>query len=388
MRQLACLCAAVALVGATALPAGASVGAVEASARASIVAGIIDAQPAFDPAIVDSRSTLSTIGTSTTASVVWPSFLVDAFFYLYGFQSVERVGLGIAESRWPSGPTAADATLSDLAFANGGDAMLVPGKGGRSIARAASDVTSGQSSITDAALPGGIAVDAATSTSQIEGAISAEQTVSGVRVGPLSIDAIRGTTSIVGQDARARLVIAGATVAGVPVTIDDEGAHATTATAQAIVDDALTGRGLDVRVIPTRTTDGQNASASTGGLAILASQQATDPTGTPRDVRVGVTLGVATAARGVTIIPAVILPPSGGGGPFADLIGPPPSLSDPPVDVPRADARGLPIVRTRQIVTPVPTTPAGAARTAYGALLLIAAGALLFRPLVRAVARP
>lgn len=389
-RVLASLAATLVVVGMQPARAAEPARALDAAARASVLVAQIDVQPAFDPAFADSRASSSTIGTTSLQSVVWPSFLVDAFFFLYGFQVVERLALGIAEARWPQGPTKVDATQSNLLFSNGGDPDTVPGKGGRAVARAAEDEASGDVAWSAISLPGVGEIGAARSDTAVttdgNATSISHQEVVDLAIGPLTIDVIRGEarTSSEGE-ARASLEIVGARVAGQEVLIDDEGVRALTAGAQDVVDAALAGSGLTVSMVPeTEQTRGSRANASSGGVLVRVEGEGPDANGGTRSVVLGMLFGAADAsARAVTI-------------------GAPPEPRDEPVegpgittcfcgvDLPPAPAYDpvAPQLVRRTIITTLATgTPIGA-RGAYAAVMLVGLGLLLIRPLVRAAARP
>lgn len=400
MKRVAALIVVVLLFGAAPVNAQApraqeASRALEAEARASVLAATIDVQPAFDPALVDSRSTSSTVGASSLQSIIWPSFLLDAFMFLYGFQSVERVGLGIAEARWPQGPQSVDATQSDLLFLNGGDPDAVPGKGGVARAAASDGSASGHASAAETTLPGGIVIGKARSSSSVRTAndvsdAGARETLHDIVAGPLAVRTIEGTAgahaSASDATATQRLIVAGATVNGTPVTVDDEGVHAQTAALQRQVDEALRAAGVTVALLPgARNEKPGHATASTGGLLVNVRARATDPSGTPRNVTIGYLLGAASA------------------GARSESLGARPSrvLGD-TVDrgtrtiverfvIPATrESRDVaaPSYRRRIIVTAAATGPGVGARGAYLAVMLAAFGLLLTRRLVRAAARP
>lgn len=388
MRRAA-LVLAVTLLVAAAVPAHAEAP-LETSARASIVAAVLDAQPAFDPALVDSRAARSNIGRSSLNSVVWPSFLADAFFFLYGFQSVERVALGISEARSPQGPERERATLSDLAFANGGDASLVPGAAGRSESRAVFSGAHGVAAVAEVSLPGGVVADGARSTSSVAGAVaSAEQSVAGLVAGPLRVASLRGRARVADGVASSSLDIVDATVAGVPVRIDREGARAATDPLQERVDEALAGSGVQVRLLPSRSRDGSSeGEASSGGMLVEARVVAQDPSGTPRDVKVGYVFGAARAAVSVGAAGDVVSGPAPDGVPSSIDVPVVDPVVGAPAGPPAAGSGGGPLVRRRFVVTDAAAGLPASARGAYGGLMLLGLSLLLVRPLVRASARP
>jgi hypothetical protein len=393
MRRLVTVACAAALVVVPLAPVARAASVLEAEARASVLFSTVDVQPSFDPALADSRSSSSTIGTSSLQSVVWPSFLVDAFFFLYGFQSVERIGLGIAEARFPQGPEEADATHSDLLFVNGGDPDAIPGKGGKSHAEARESRASGGTAAADATLPGGLLIDTVASKSDASttddvSIARATQEVMGAAVGPLAIETIRGAVEVRAGEtpaARSRLVVVGATVAGTPVELDDEGVRAFTDQAQARVDDSLAGSGISVRLVPGgEERNGEAATATSGGVLIEVAAEQTDPTGTPRNVKLAYLLGSAHAAARATSAGSP-QPPAPSGDrrlqPESRTIVATPSG---PV---RDEALPTALVRRRTIITTATAAQPIGARGAYAAILVVGLGVLGIRPLVRAAAR-
>lgn len=384
MRRAAlCLCAAsLALAPWTGVRA--SEAAVELQAHAAIFASTVNVQPRFDPAIADSSSAASPLGTSSIDGVAWPGFLVDAFFFLYGFQSVERLALGVTEAHYPQGPATGDATLSNLAFTNAGDPSMVPAHGGHSRAQASEGRASGIAAIAGVALPAG-SLGSATSTSQTEGdTATATQTVQDFTIGPLHVETISGTASAragAHADAEATLRVTGASVNGTVVGIDREGVHAQTASAEAAAASALATAGVSVRLVPAeRSADGAS-SASSGGVLITIERQFTDPT--PRDVRLALLLGSASAYARAGAEPA--------GAPRSTFNGPlvlgivlspaPPATGSRPTEPTQH-------LRRRIIVTEAAAGVTAGARGAYTGLVVIAFGLLLVRPLVRAATRP
>lgn len=368
----------------------------QASARASVLYSVVDAQPAFDPAVIDARSELSNIGTSSLSSVAWPSFLVDAFFFLYGFQSVERVGLGIAEARYPQGPTVADATQSNLLFANVGDSALLPGKVGRAHGEADREGTHGDAAAGLITLPGAtIGSAAATSSVSADGLAAsarATQALKDVSAGPLRIASIAGDARVSidrssPTTATQHLTIVGATVGTTPVIIDGDGVRAQSAAAQDQVNDALRAAGVHARIAPASTSTGEVASASNGGVLIEVHQSATDPTGTPRNVELRYLLGSArVAARGTTL--------EAGPGPNIDerVTVQLPDVTIPGTQGAPAGSAGVggdgatKIARRTIVIAGVLRIPIDASG-AYLALMLAAFGLVLIKPLLRAASR-
>lgn len=396
--------AATVMMAGTVVPARAAAPAsraFEVSARASISVALANVQPSFDPAIVDASSSASSIGTSSISSAIWPSFLVDAFFFLYGFQEVERLGLGIAQAGWPQGPFVANATQSQIALSNLKGIAEFPADAGRSSARAAERAADAEAAATTAMVPGGVVIRHAHSTSQISTDADAargraQNTVSEIVAGPLTLRGVRGEAAAsvgVAAEATQHLTIGAATVAGTPVVIDAGGARATTTSAQTAVNDALEVAGISVRLLPsTEETGADGARARSGGVLVTVTAQATDPTGTPRNAQIGYIFGATeAAARATTLTPAAREPAA----PRPSVFGPidrggpptfvPPTRSDtgPPAPVP-----GTKIRRTFVVTGGATPTPAASARGAFAAILAFALGLLALRPLVRQAAKP
>jgi hypothetical protein len=373
--------------------------ALEASARGSVIAGIAGVEPNFDPALIDSLSTSSNLGTSSISSVVWPSWLVDAFFFLYGFQPVERLALGIAEARWPHEPgeaDEADGTLSDLLFLNAGDPDALPGKGGKSLARAVEGRASGDVAASAFALPGGITVGTATSSTEVRtennnSFAAGRQAMFDVVAGPLHIESIRGgattRSGAAATVADATLVVAGATVAGIPVVIGEASVRALNEATQGQVDQILRSAGIDAHLVPSSEHSSSEASsASSGGVEMRVHQVAADPTGEPRDVTLGYIFGSATAATRATVLEQ--FPPF---RPATFRTVSPPTTRT--ILAPRAMANVAPApspvtrIHRRTIITAAVTVPTDGARTAYGAIMFFAVCLLAVRPVLRALAR-
>lgn len=393
MRRFIVAAAAAGLLAATLAgpSAAAEARVLEASARGSVWAGLIDVQPSFDPAFADSISTASSVGTSSLNSIVWPSFLADAMFFLYEeqfrAQTYERMIFAISNAGWPQGPEDADATLTkNLPEA-------VPGRGGRSIAHAGSDGASGEVALLATAPLEDSIVSAAASSSKVvtkNGVASAYalQQATQISVGPLVVGLVRGEVSAeAGKGAQptatSDLVVTGATIAGVPVEITEEGARAGSDTLQGLIDTALGDRGLTVRLLPASKDLKPNAaSISSGGMLVRFHVEATDPLGTPRNATLGMLFGNATASARAEPLPA---PPIAVPGP-TDVVRPPsvntvvvPGSVPPP-------SLAAPLVRRRTILTRA-TAEAGDARGLYGAVVLAALGLLFVRPLVRVASR-
>jgi hypothetical protein len=118
--------------------------------------------------------------------------------------------------------------------------------------------------------------------------------------------------------ATAALTVGGASVAGVPVTIDGDGVHAAgqgtgigpLQDAQAQVDQALAAAGLDVHAVAvTRTVTGRSGYADSGGIVIHQVTPGVDPAGLPGN-DVTITVGKVTATgTSEAVVPPIPLPP-------------------------------------------------------------------------------
>jgi len=394
-RVSAAVIAAVMLCALVALPAGASGGdnALEASARASILVGTVNVQPDLDPALIDSRSSASSLGTTSLDSVAYPSFLVDAFLFLYGQQANGRSLLGMSEARSPQGPTHADATLSRAPLTKLGLPLPdLPAQLGRSVADATPDAAAGQATIATQSLGVGVLNNAISDSSvrTVSGVATgeAQQSIFGVSFGPLDIKAIRGIVSVsVGgavPSVHAGLDVIGATVNGMPVTIDTEGVRAAIAPLQQQVDQALRSSGITVRLLDSfQQSANGHVSGSSGGVLLQFHPATADMLGVPRDVTLGILLGSATAQAQATPIAA----------PLPNVL-PSVALGRPPTSatffVPGVSAigpRSSPLIERRTIIVTTRRGSATNARGAYAALVLIAFGLVFFRPLLRAASR-
>jgi hypothetical protein len=141
-----------------------------------------------------------------------------------------------------------------------------------------------------------------------------------------------------------------------------------------------------VRSRRTRTADGNEAAASSGGLRVDLIVRATDPTGTPRDVRVGYVFGAASATASAVplavtpppVDPPTIIRPGRTVVTVLPAAGPPPEVSETVEE---------PLIRRRVVVTTAATGLPGGAKGAYAMLFVVAIGLLGLRPLMRAGSR-
>ena len=125
--------------------------------------------------------------------------------------------------------------------------------------------------------------------------------------------------------ATASLTVGGASVAGVPVTIDSDGVHAAgqgtglgpLQDAQAQVDQALAVAGMDVHAVAvTKRVTGRSGYADSGGIVVHLVTPGVDPAGLPGN-DVTITVGKVTATgTSEAVVPPVPLPPlPAAGGP-------------------------------------------------------------------------
>jgi len=385
------------------LPAG-SAGAgsaLTADARASIQVGKIFVQPDLDPALIDSRSSSSTLGRTSLDSVIYPSFLIDAFIFLYGQQLDQylaplgqhpnpRAMLGISEARSPQGPDSADATWSRVYPGLFGIPNPLPVEAGRSVAFATKDGAHGESTIATQQLGLGSLNNAISQTSVKTAAgiatADARQSVIGIDLGALKIDAIRGSaTATAGNGAPSvstALDVIGATVNGEPVTIDTEGVRAAAAPLQDQVDQGLAQGGLTVRLLESsKTSSAGTVTGDSGGVLVEFHPPAGDVLGVPRDVTLGVLLGSASVQAHAASLaaPLPVVPPTMQGvGPNTRTLAIP--------GTPGTAAFQSPLIHRRILIT---TTSAGGVnvRGAYAAILIIALALIFARPLLRAASR-
>lgn len=118
--------------------------------------------------------------------------------------------------------------------------------------------------------------------------------------------------------AAATLTVGGASVGGVPVTIDADGVHAAgqgtglgpLQDAQTQVDQALAAAGMDVHAVAvTRTVTGRSGYADSGGIVIRLVTPGVDPAGLPGN-DVTITVGKVTATgTSEALVPPIPLPP-------------------------------------------------------------------------------
>jgi hypothetical protein len=310
-RFVAVVCATVALMACTAVPSHASAPAYNAilsgSALSSSTVVLAAVNPNFDLWPVYSYSEMDNAASHTLSAGFWPGFLIDAFFWLYKFQPVERSALGVAESLWPNAPHVEEASssryatgnVSDLCgFALGVNAALEsacrtawdPLVGGDAAhagtARATSARTDarGVAQGTRVTLPGGIQIGALRSTSNThamgaEAAVSeAAQLATDVHVGSsLVIETIEALATAQasgrsgGATASSVLHLGRVTFNGQPAEIDDQGVHVITDEGAQSVNAVLAAQGFDVRLFQGRdeaATDGTTAKAASGGLVV------------------------------------------------------------------------------------------------------------------------
>lgn len=312
-RRMAAAAVAAALLGAP-LALGSRVSAgisaddaiVSGAALASGAVAVTWVNPDFDFWPIYSLSTMQNDTSHGMSGAIWPGFLVDAFFWLYGFQTLERAALGISESQWPNQPHDARASSSRFVMSNfsQGCAFLFgaqgpahdncrrvvdpilndpPGSAGTSTSRSGRLTSSGQADATRYSVPGVLdaaAVRTTTDTRFVDGRtiVEAKLVATDVTIGAgLHVETLeaRSVSVATGDAATAKtdstLSVLGATFNGTPVTIDDQGVHNDLDQAAVSFNDALAAQGLEVRLVQGRSQvspEGDLVSTSTGGLRI------------------------------------------------------------------------------------------------------------------------
>lgn len=235
-----------------------------------------------------------------------------------------------AEAQFPGTP--AEAELETVPPAEGGPARS---QGGSATAAVTETSARGTATGDELVVTGAVEVGASTSEVALSaGAAKGTTTATGrttvsevVVAGVLVLEDVEATASITAKgdahEAKARLVVGGASVAGQPVELSDEGVTAVgtpllpgstlqDATAQANA--VLAGAGIEVRTLGTvEQGDARSATADTGGVAVTLTT-AVAPGGVGGD-RFDVVLGgvVLTAVDALAVpeveVPVTVAPP-------------------------------------------------------------------------------
>lgn len=312
-------------VGPVAAPASASTpeGIVTGQALAAAGAGILNVNPNFDVWPAYTLSEISNDSSHGLTGALYPGFLIDAFFFLYGAQTTERSTLAIAETAYPPGipsaenpsftPTDDERGISDGAWrsyvttgcanlmaapqvllralnppnlaALCGPAEPVTAKPPASLGAAESHShplrSNGRATMARMTLPGLVSVESSVSTSDtrwLDGATVSEatQTLTDVNVaGVLRIGTVvarswaKASGAAGGADARGEIVFSDVTVNGQPTTLGAD--EAQTAGNAEDLNRQLAPYGLEVRVVRgggARDPRGTKAEAVSGGLVV------------------------------------------------------------------------------------------------------------------------
>jgi hypothetical protein len=267
-------------------------------AAAAVAAGNVDPNVDFWP--MYSESSIDNESSHGLSGAVWPGFLLDAFFWLYGYQPTERAGFGISETQWPNPPNTASASSSRFMLQSlaGGCTSFFgadscgqffgalgdpPISGGDSASRSAHLDSSGSARGVSINVPGLLeATEAWTRTSSryvggrtvVESLFAARNITIGDQ---LHIDMIEARSVAAaagnreGSHGASTLKVIGAKLGDTPVTIDDQGMHTSGDRSSDSIDQALAPQGIEVRTTLGRTNidkTGEFVDSSTGGLFI------------------------------------------------------------------------------------------------------------------------
>ncbi len=267
-------------------------------ASAAVVVGNVD--PDVDVWPMYSESSIDNQSSHGLSGAIWPGFLVDAFFFLYGVHPQMRAGLGISETQWPNPPHTARAESTGFLLANFADgcasifgpescAQAFDAFGTPPGALGVSESESKELSSTGTArgmrfdIPGLLeAAEARSHTSSmfkggktvVESVFTARDVTIG---GELQIEAIeaRSVANAAGDPdgsgGESTLRIVGARFGDTPVVIDDQGLHVQGDSNSDALNDALAESGLEVKASQGRTSEddtGEFVDTATGGLQI------------------------------------------------------------------------------------------------------------------------
>jgi hypothetical protein len=280
---------------------------------------------AFTSARLDAAPSSYALG-----SPVEPGPVVRALIGTVNTQAGDAVlGVSEAESTYPGNGKAAS---SYAPATSAGPVSVVPGT---AVSSAGPHLARAETTGSGLTVSGVLDAARLASTSSVTGTDTAGTAVTtgtssvghlGV-AGVLSLEDVvaHATVSAVGArtTATAALTLGGASVAGVPVTIDADGVHAAgqgtglgpLQDAQAQVDQALAAAGIEVHAVAvTKTVTGRSGYADTGGIVITLATPGVDPAGLPGN-DVTITVGKVTATgTSEAVVPPVELPPLTGPG--------------------------------------------------------------------------
>ena len=267
-------------------------------ASAAVVVGNLD--PDVDVWPMYSESSIDNQSSHGLSGAIWPGFLVDAFFFLYGVHPEMRAGLGISETQWPNPPHTARAESTGFLLANFADGCASvfgpescaqafeafgtpPGALGVSESESKELSSKGTARGARFDIPGLLeAAEARSHTSSVfkggktvvESVFTARDVTIG---GDLHIDVIeaRSVANAAGDpdssDGESTLRVVGARFGDTPVVIDDQGLHAQGDENSTALNEALASSGIEVKASQGRTTEddaGEFVDTATGGLQI------------------------------------------------------------------------------------------------------------------------
>jgi hypothetical protein len=279
---------------------------IDGSSLAAAAVAVGHVEPNLDFWPMYSSASIDNEASHGLSAAIWPGFLIDAFFWLYGFQTLERAALGISESQYPNPPHSTKGSSSTFLLSNfsQGCEFLFgpqdpatdncravvgpmftdpPGAVGRSESRSGRLTSQGSAQATRFAIPGiAEAAEAVSSTSArfVDGRTVSEAsfTARDIRIGTdLRIDVLQAVSrSSVGgapgtSESTGRLRITGARWGTVDVDIDDQGVHVTGDRTSDALNEALAAQGFEVRLVQGRRSadeDGETADTATGGLLV------------------------------------------------------------------------------------------------------------------------
>lgn len=280
-------------------------------ASAAVVVGNFD--PDVDVWPIYSESSIDNQSSHGLSGAIWPGFLVDAFFFLYGVHPQMRAGLGISETQWPNPPHTARAESTGFLLANFADGCASifgaeacaqafdafgtpPAALGVSESQSKHLLSTGTARGARFDVPGLLEAAEArsyTSSAYKDGKTVVESVFTARDVtiaGDLHIDVIeaRSVANAAGDpqrsDGESTLRIVGARFGDTPVMIDDQGLHAQGDSNSDALNEALAETGIEVKASQGRTTQdesGEFVDTATGGLQIHVLRQRMEETFPP-----------------------------------------------------------------------------------------------------------
>jgi hypothetical protein len=273
---------------------------IDGAALSAAAVAVASVEPNFDFWPVFAESSMNNSLSHGLAAGFWPGFLIDAFFFIYGFQTTERGALGVSESQYPNPPQDAKASSTGFLLGNfsqgceflfgrqgsttdtckryAAPVLDPPGAAGTSETHSAPLSSNGAAHATRFTYPGILEaadVQSATSSKFVDGHARVEAIFAAkdVTIGAqLHIDAIRARSlSVAGGSpvAQSELSLAGVTFAGQSARIDDQGVHVTGDQSTDAANASLAAQGIEVRLVQgRRQAGGDQVAASSGGLRV------------------------------------------------------------------------------------------------------------------------